>query len=296
MDVESQSRFLLKRVRKAVALASRASNAESAGAYRSTFKGSGLDFAELTEYRPGDEVRHIDWNASARAGRPFVRRFHEEREGNVLLVVDRSKRMHFGSGESLKVETAAVVAALVSILATRNRDRVGLLTFGEEEPLTLQPDKGLTRAIRIVREVLVPRPAGAAHGADLDEALDRAGRLLRRRSLIILIGDLLEPEGLEKLIHLNSRHEVLCVAIRDALECRLPAAGLLQIDGVGLVDSSDRALRRRYAALRAGRMEAVRKALSKAGIEGLELRAGDDPLGPVLNWFQRRARRQRGWA
>ena len=296
MDVESQSRELLKRVRQAVAMASRASNAESAGAYRSTFRGSGLDFAELDEYRPGDEVRHIDWNASARAGRPFVRRFHEEREGHVLLVVDRSHRMHFGSGERLKVQSAAVIAAVVSILAVRNRDRVGLLTFGEDEPLTLAPTKGLQHAIRLVREVLIPRASSRADAGDLPEALERAARLTRRRALIIVISDFLEAKGLERMARLNSRHELLCVAVRDDLECELPAAGLLQIEGVGLVDSSDAALRRRYADLRAQQAAEVRSELAKGGVDGLELRAGDDPVAPLLNWLQSRARRQRGWA
>ena len=296
MDIEAQSRELLKRVREAVALASRASNAESAGAYRSTFRGSGLDFAELDEYRPGDEVRHIDWNASARAGRPFVRRFHEEREGHVLLVVDRSHRMHFGSRETLKVQTAAVIAAVVAILAVRNRDRVGLLTFGEDEPLSLAPTKGLQRAIRVVREVLIPRPSSRAGEGDLVEALERLGRLTRRRSLVIVISDFLAPDGLEALTRLNSRHELLCVAIRDDLEWELPSAGLLQIEGVGLVDSSDGALRRRYAEGRAEQMHAVRSQLAKGGVDGLELRAGDDPVAPLLGWLQGRARRQRGWA
>ncbi|MEC7750041.1 MAG: DUF58 domain-containing protein [Myxococcota bacterium] len=296
MDAESQSRELLKRVRQAVALASRASTAESAGAYRSTFRGSGLDFAELDEYRPGDEVRHIDWNASARAGRPFVRRFHEEREGHVLLVVDRSHRMHFGSRDTLKVQTAAVVAAVVAILAVRNRDRVGLLTFGEDDPLSLAPTKGLQRAIRVVREVLTPRSVSDSTQSDLTEALERASRLARRRALIIVIGDFLQAEGLETLTRLNNRHELLCVAVRDDLEWELPAAGLVQIEGVGLVDSSDGRLRRRYAKRRTEQMAEVRTQLAKAGVDGLELRAGEDPVAPLLNWLQGRARRQRGWA
>ena len=146
------------------------------------------------------------------------------------------------------------------------------------------------------RPHLRARPAKGAGQGDLADALERVGRLTRRRSLVIMIGDFLEPDGLEAITRLNSRHEVLCVAIRDQLEWALPSAGLLQIEGIGLVDSSDAGLRRRYEALRTERMGEVRNQLARGGVDGLELRAGDDPVAPLLNWLQRRARRQRGWA
>ena len=152
---EARTRDLLARVRRAVALASRMSSSEAAGAYRSTFKGQGLDFAELDEYSPGDDVRHIDWNATGRMGKPFVRRYHEEREGTVMLVVNRGRQMHFGSSQWRKADTAAEAAALLAVLAVRNRDRVGLVTYGEEQPMGLAPAKGMDPAMRIIREVLV---------------------------------------------------------------------------------------------------------------------------------------------
>jgi uncharacterized protein (DUF58 family) len=279
---------LLARVRRAVALASRMSSAEVAGAYRSTFKGQGLDFAELGEYNPGDDVRHIDWNATARLGKPFVRRYHEEREGTVMLVVDRGPGMHFGSGDLRKVDSAAEAAALLAVLAVRNRDRVGLVTYGEAQPLGLAPAKGMDPALRIVREVLVQTPPSAL-GESLRAGLERSARLLRRKAMVVVIGDFLSCEGLDALPLLAARHEVLCLAVRDPLERALPNAGMLRISGVGLVDSSDAGLRRRYAEHRLNAEADVRRAVSRCGAGLIELVAGEDPLPAVMAWLRRRS-------
>jgi uncharacterized protein (DUF58 family) len=291
---DDRTRALLRRVRRAVALASRRSSAEAAGAYCSTFKGQGLDFAELGEYVAGDDVRHIDWSATARTGRAFVRRYHEDREGTVLLVVDRGATMNFGSGIERKAETAAQAAALLALLAVSNRDRVGLVTYGEAGPLSLAPAKGLTRAMRVVREVMqagesVDRPFGLA------EALNRAGRLLRRPAMVLLVGDFLAADGLEGLGVLAARHEVLTLAIRDPLERQLPVAGLVRIAGVGVVDTCDAGLRERYAAARRAAEVEVRQLLNRKGVGLVELEAGDDPLPAVMAWLRRRARQRQGW-
>ncbi len=285
---EERTRDLLARVRRAVALASRMSSAEAAGAYRSTFKGQGLDFAELDEYSPGDDVRHIDWNATGRMGKPFVRRYHEEREGTVMLVVNRGRQMHFGSRPMRKVDTAAEAAALLAVLAVRNRDRVGLVTYGEEHPMGLAPAKGMDPAMRIIREVLVP-PEVTDVVEPLGRAIERCGRLLRRNAMVILIGDLLAAHELADLPLLAARHEVLCLAVRDPLERELPNAGLIRLEGVGLVDTSDAGLRERYHQQRQHAEAEVRKAVARCGAGLVELVAGDDPLPAVMSWLRQRA-------
>jgi len=291
-STEARTRDLLARVRRAVALASRMSSSEAAGAYRSTFKGQGLDFAELDEYSPGDDVRHIDWNATGRMGKPFVRRYHEEREGTVMLVVNRGRQMHFGSNQWRKADTAAEAAALLAVLAVRNRDRVGLVTYGEEQPMGLAPAKGMDPAMRIIREVLVA-PESSDSVEPLARAIERCGRLLRRSAMVIVIGDLLTAEELTDLPILAARHEVLCLAVRDPLERALPNAGLVRLEGVGLVDTSDAGLRARYAAQREQAEAEVRQAAARCGAGLVELVAGEDPLPAVMAWLRRRAGRRR---
>ena len=280
------------RVRRAVALASRMSSAEAAGAYRSTFKGQGLDFAELDEYRPGDDVRHIDWNATGRMGKPFVRRYHEEREGTVMLVVHRGRQMHFGSSAQRKVDTAAEAAALLAVLAVRNRDRVGLVTFGDPNPMGGAPAKGMDPAMRIIREVLVS-PEYSREVEPISGAIERCARLLRRNAMVVLIGDFLDVDQVDALPLLAARHEVLCLAVRDPLERALPNAGLLRVEGLGVIDTSDSALRARYRSERERAEAEVRQAVARCGAGLVELVAGDDPLPALMAWLRRRAAQRR---
>ena len=220
--------------------------------------------AELDEYRPGDDVRHIDWNATGRMGKPFVRRYHEEREGTVMLVVHPHRQMHFGSSAQRKVDTAAEAAALLAVLAVRNQDRVGLVTFGEPNPMGLAPAKGMDPAMRIIRELVLVSDEYSREVEPISGAIERCARLLRRSAMELRSATSSTSTRWMRCRCSLWRHEVLCLAVRDPLERALPNAGLLRVEGLGVIDTSDSALRARYRSERERAEAEVRQATRDA--------------------------------
>jgi len=221
------SRELLRTVRRIQIRTSRLVNDVLAGQYESVFKGRGMEFKEVREYQPGDEIRFIDWNVTARMDRPYVKLFAEERELTVMLVVDMSGSGMFGSGEKLKNELAAELCAVLAFSAIKNNDKVGLIMFTDEVEKYVPPKKGRTNVLRVVREVLYFKPRGT--GTNIPAALEFLDRVTTRRCVLFLVSDFMAA-GYEHAMRIaNKRHDLIGVTINDPRERELPDAGMIQL-------------------------------------------------------------------
>ena len=285
-DVLASVRRLELKARRLVAT-------ELAGEYRSVFRGFGIEFAEAREYVPGDDVRLIDWNVTARLGEPWVKEYVEERELHVVCAVDVSASQLAARPVQGRRAAAAEACALLALSAANSHDRSALLTFGGGIERYVPPAKGTRHALRIVREVL-DHPAPAVRGTSIAGACDYLGRVLRRRAVVFLISDFFDDGYARALRDLARRHEVLAVTIVDPLDEALPNAGIVELEGVEgggrtLVDSADRGLRARYADAASRRREARREALRSAGVDEIEVRTDGDAAQPLLAYFRARA-------
>lgn len=269
------------------------------GAYRSSFRGSGIEFEEVRPYQPGDDVRSIDWNRTAHTGETYIKTYIEERELTVMFLVDCSRSMEFGSAELTKRETAAHFTALLAFVAQRQQDRVGLCIFGEEPGLHLPPRKGPNAVARLVREVLAA-PATSA-GSDFEAVLELQARALRRHTLIFLISDFLGglPEESETVMRVARKHEVVAVRISDPFEEQLPSAGRLGLRDLETgarveVDTRSGRVREAWAMRAQERRERLEAELSRAQIETIELSTATSIADPVVRFFNRRRGRRSG--
>jgi hypothetical protein len=319
---------LLETVRRVELRTNRLVNDMMVGAYLSHFKGRGMDFEELREYIPGDDVRDIDWNVTNRLGRPFVKRYREERELAAVLAVDVSGSSAFGSGDLSKREFAAEVAATLALSATRNGDKVALLLFTEQVELFIPPRKGRRHILRIVREMLAFEPK--MRGTDIPAALGFLNHALPRRSIVFLLTDFLENNGttipgsaraamtmddgpignsafpssakrdvIQELGITSARHDLVCLHLHDPRESELPDAGLLTLEDAETgeileLDSSRGAVRDRFAATNAGRLEELDRSFNQTAVDTLRL----NTIGPFAQTLQRffeirRGRRRR---
>ncbi|MBK7874538.1 MAG: DUF58 domain-containing protein [Planctomycetes bacterium] len=296
---------LMARVRQIEIRTHRLVNTALSGGYRSTFRGSGLEFSEVRAYQPGDEVRRIDWNVTARTGDAYIKTYAEERELTLHLLVDTSRSMDFGSHGWTKRETAAQFAALISFVAIRHQDRVGLLLFGAEPGLHLPAKKGGQHVLRIVREVIAA-PA-QARATDLASALEHAQRVLRRRSIVFVVSDFLgdrgAPAGMkswtDRLAELAQRHDVIAVRAFDPLEEELPSAGILSMEELETgrrleLDTRDARVRAAWAERAKARRAELVAGLARARADLLELDATRDLGETLLAFFRRRMLRHGG--
>jgi len=264
------------------------------GEYHSVFKGRGMEFAEVREYEPGDEIRSIDWNVTARLGRPYIKRFTEERELTVILLADVSASGNFGTANQMKGEITAEICALLAYAAIKNNDRVGLLMFTDQVEKYIPPKKGRTHILRVIREVLYTRPEHP--GTDIAQALDYLNRLLTRRCIVFIISDFLSSDYAKQLKVASKRHDVVAVTITDPRELDLPPVGLIELEDAEsgeevLVDTSDAAWRRAYRehneAIRNDRDQAFRV----TGVDAIHIRTDRPYIDPLLQFFKLRERK-----
>ena len=297
---------LMSRVKRIHLRTHRLVNTALSGGYRSTFRGSGIEFEDVRPYQPGDDVRRIDWNVTARSGEPFVKSFREERELTVVLLVDTSATMDFGSARWTKRESAAQLCSLIAMVAMRHQDRVGLELFGSGKGLHLPPRKGGRHVLRLIREVLAA-PPGATRESALTEVLENQARVQKQRSMMFVVSDFVGgddsagaagslPDWSEALARLNARHDVICVRVVDPLEERLPKAGLVrlrEVAGAGVieVDSSSKAVRAAWEARAAARRASFEAGLRRARADSFELRTDGDLAQPLARFFHRRENR-----
>ncbi|MEO7206301.1 MAG: DUF58 domain-containing protein [Steroidobacteraceae bacterium] len=293
---------MMSRMRRLEIQTRRLVNDSLVGEYHSVFKGRGMDFDEVREYVPGDEVRTIDWNVTARAGRPFVKKFTEERELTILLLVDISASGNFGSGARSKRDLAAEIASLLAFSAIRNSDKVGMLLYTDRMEQYLPPKKGRRHVMRVVREILYHQPVG--RGTDTVHALDVAGHFLRRRAVVFLISDFqsnADPEAARSTLRRamrqsNRRHDLIAVHIADPRERVLPDLGLVSLEDaesgdVVELDTGDATVRQRFYQLATERARRLVSDFRSEGVDTLELRT-DTPYLPALQrFFKNRERR-----
>ena len=267
------------------------------GEYRSVFKGQGMEFAEVREYTPGDEVRAIDWNVTARMNRPFVKRYVEERELTIVLALDISGSESFGTVARFKSDMMTEFAAVIALAAVRNNDRVGLIFFTDRVEHVVPPRKGKRHVLRIVRDLLAFEPKGAR--TNLGPALEYMQRTLRQHTIVFLVSDF-QADGYEHALKvLGRRHDVVAVTLNDPAEQSLPSVGLARMrdpeTGEFLeVDTTNRRVRAAYAEHIAAELAARQRVLRRAGVDEIELMTDGSVIEPLLKFF--RARETRGRA
>jgi len=267
------------------------------GDYRTLFRGAGLDLADLREYQYNDDVRHIDWNVTARLQVPYVREFHEDRELAAWFFVDASASVDFGSAGTSKQQLAAEFVALLARVLTRRGNRVGLIRYRDRVDTVLAPRSGRRHVLHLLARLMQPAAPGAARPTDLSELLLHALRVARRRALVFVVSDFISVPGWAPwLARLAQRHEVIAIRLYDPLEVKLPDIGgvLMQDAETGeqiWVDTHDAAFRRRFAAAAERREQALRVALADAGVDTLELSTADDLASSILRFADLRKRR-----
>jgi len=279
-------------------------NDSFAGEYQAIFKGRGMEFDEVRTYQPGDDVRSIDWNVTARMDEPFVKRYVEERELTVMLVVDASASGLFGTQNRFRRELAAELGAVLAFSAISNNDKVGLLSFTDQVELHIPPRKGRRHVLRLVRDLLAFEPVG--RGTDITLALERLNRTLKRRAIIFLISDFLLPYDDAKamracervLLITNRRHDLVSVSITDPREATWPSVGLVALEDAESgqriwVDSASADWREAFAQQAGARRAARDEAFTYAKVDHIDVTLGEDYVEPLLAFFKARARRWR---
>lgn len=285
---------LIKQVRKIEIRTNRIVDELIGGAYHSMFKGRGIEFDEVREYTPEDDARDIDWNVTARMGAPYIKKFVEERELTVMLLVDVSASGAFGSGDKSKRQNAIEIAALLAFSAIRNNDRVGLLMFSDSTELYLPPRSGRSHVLRLIRELLAFRPVH--NGTNINAVLKETMQTLNKRSVVFLISDLIDAEDMEKSMKiLNRRHDLIAVRVLDQLETDwLPLANIMLEDAeTGKTISLNRHAQRRLAERSLEYHNQVKKTLDRAQVDLIDIRSGDDYVKNLMKFFGKRRKRGR---
>jgi uncharacterized protein (DUF58 family) len=288
-DILRQVRLLELRTRGLV-------NSLFSGEYRSVFKGQGMEFSEVREYQPGDEVRSIDWNVTARMMRPYVKRYIEERELTVMLAVDLSGSGRFGTRRRFKSELASELSAVLAMSAIRNNDRVGTLLFTDEVEHVVPPRKGRKHALRLIRDLLVFHPKG--RGTDIAGATDYMNKMLPNKTIIFLVSDLIAPNIERPLKLLAQRHDVVAVTVEDPSEMELPDVGLARLvdpeTGETIdVDTSDPRVREAYARNVSEEREQRQHLLRRLAIDEVPVRTDGSIVEPLFRFFRQRETRKR---
>jgi len=288
---------LLKKVRRIEIKTRHAVNDVFAGRYHSVFKGRGMEFDEVREYFPGDDIRAIDWNVTARTGVPHIKKFVEEREMTVMLLVDISGSNDFGSGGQLKRDLAAEVAAMLAFSATRNNDRIGLILFSDQVEKYIPPHKGTaTHVLRIIREILEHSPQSCK--TDAQPALDFLNHTTTRKAVTFLISDFIFPKSCEKPLKITAkRHDLIAVAIADRHERAWPKAGLVEWQDPEsghriLIDTSDASVRSALLLTQEQQRETLQRTLHRAGIDTIELFTDEPYDKAFMKFFRQRSRRR----
>jgi uncharacterized protein (DUF58 family) len=289
-------RELLRQVRRLQLRARRAVEDLLGGGYHSVFKGAGIAFEEVREYQPGDDIRSIDWNVTARMGHPFIKRFIEERELTVILVVDGSGSQAFGTGLHQKREVAAELAAVLAFSAITNNDRVGLVHFTDRVEKFVPPRKGVRHVLRLIREVLFFQPH--FKGTCIREALRVLNRVLHRRAIVFLISDFIDKDYEQSLHYTGRRHDLIAMPIRDPREEDLPRVGLLQLEDAEtgqyvLLDTNSKSVRQEFARRAAQRRDDLQQIARSARVDVIEVSTEGGHLEALVRFFRLRHRRLR---
>ncbi len=289
------SKEVLRKVRQIEIRTKSVVDSVLSGAYHSSFKGRGMEFSEVREYVPGDEIRSIDWNVTARAGTPFIKKYIEERELTVILVVDASSSGEFGSQSEMKGEVMATISALLAFSAIKNNDRVGLLIFTSQVEKFIPPQKGKKHVLRVIRELLYFQPK--AKGTDLALALDHLNRILKRRAVVFVISDFATGSFDKPIKLLKRRHDSVAVAVLDPREQEFPDVGFIELEDAEtgetvLVDTGDSQFRKLFRKEVMKESTALKKLFRSLSMDYVEVLVRNDyeqTVHPLLEYFRKRS-------
>ena len=291
---------LIKKIKKMHIRTGRTVNTLMAGQYKSAFRGVGIEFEEVREYAPGDDIKSIDWNVSARLGRPFVKRFREERELIVMLLVDLSASGRFGTGESIKQETAAETAAILAFNAVRSNDKAGAILFTDQVEHYIPPKKGSGHVWRLIKEIFAFQPQHT--GTDISAAVRFLGRVCRKGTTAFVISDFILPGGIpivDRAVRAAAgKHELINILISDPGEFNLPTAGILTLRDLETgqqlqIDASHRRMREAYLAKQHRAYRAILDQFKSAGLDCIEVSTAASAADALTRYFHLRERRKR---
>ena len=291
---------IINKIKKVHIRTGRMVDTAMAGQYRSIFRGAGIEFEAVREYSPGDEVKSIDWKVSARMGKPFVKRYREEREQVIMLLVDMSASGRFGTTAGLKRETAAEMAAVLAFNAVRNNDKAGAILFTDQVERYIPPQKGSAHVWRLIREIFTFQPRHP--GTDIVAAVDFLARVCRKRSVAFLVSDfLIENFGRQTTLRMKSaarKHELISILVSDPGEFHLPTGGIvafkdLETGAIREMDASDRATRERYRASRQAVHDQILQAHKAMDMDCIEIPTDGDSADVLVRYFRYRERRRR---
>ena len=286
---------LLKKVRKIEIKTKGLSNHIFAGEYHTAFKGKGMAFSEVREYQPGDDIRSIDWNVTARYNSPFVKVFEEEREMTVMLLIDMSASGNFGTQEQFKRELATELAAILAFSAINNNDKVGVIFFTDKVEQFIPPKKGKSHILRIIREVLAFEPTGK--GTDIAGALEYFSAVIKKRSICFILSDFMSKEFDRPLKIASKKHDLVALRIHDKREDTLPNVGLVpmqdaETEKMLFVDTSSKKVRDNFAKNRAQATEKLRNLFPASGVDLIDITTGTDYVKPLIIFFKTRGKRR----
>lgn len=286
---------IFKKVRRIEIRTRRLVNDLFSGEYHSTFKGQGMEFEEVREYSPGDDIRLIDWNVTARTGFPHVKKFREERELTVILLVDASSSGRFGTHEKFKEELAAELCALLAFSAIKNNDKVGMIIFTDTVEKYIPPQKGKAHVLRIIREILHFKPE--RQKTDIAGALEFFNRVTKRRSVVFLISDFMSEDYSQPLRIANKKHDVIAMKISDPREFEFENYGLIELEDsetgeVMVIDTSSREFRNRFASQAEEQNEELKRTLRLIDLDLIQIRTDRSYIIPLIQFFKMREMRR----
>jgi len=288
------SKEIINKIRRIQITTSRKVTDVFAGQYQSVFKGVGMEFDEVREYNPGDEIRSIDWNVTARMGHPFVKKFVEERELTIMLLLDVSMSCRFGTTDRSKSDLAAELCSVLAFSAVKNNDKVGMLTFTDRVEKFIPPRKGVRHVLRVVREALYNRPAG--RGTDINNALEFFNLVSKRNTITFLISDFIAPDFRKLLSVTNKRHDVIAVSIIDPVETRLPDAGIIKMHDAETgeifeIDTSSRSAREEYSRNSEKTIRERNELFRSINVDNIAIKTDKSYVAPLVKFFKTRERR-----
>jgi uncharacterized protein (DUF58 family) len=285
---------VLKKIRRIEIRTKKLVNDLFSGEYHSTFKGQGMEFEEVRHYEPGDDVRLIDWNVTARTGYPHIKKFKEERELSVVLLVDASSSGRFGTRGRFKSDMAAELCALLAFSAIKNNDKVGMIIFTDKIEKFVPPKKGRGHVLRLIREVLYFKPEGTK--TDIGGALEYFSKVIKRKSVVFLVSDFLSEDFFRPLRIANNKHDIIAVKVTDPRETRFEDVGLIELEDaetgeVIMVDTGSRSFRRQFAAKADEDNSDLKRGFRLINLDFINIRTDESYIVPLINFFKARERR-----
>lgn len=288
-------REVIKKIHRIHVTTSRLVTDFLSGQYESVFKGRGMEFDEVREYQPGDEIRSIDWNVTARMGHPFIKKYIEERQLTVMILLDASASSYFGTSKRLKSELAAEVSAVLAYAAVNHNDRVGLIIFTDKIEKFIPPRKGQQHVLRVIREALYFKPKG--RGTDIEGALKYLDSVTTRRAVTFIISDFFAPEFRKPLSVANKRHDCIAITITDPRELELPRSGIVELKdaetgAIFPVDTASSAVRKIYSDKARVKVEERSRMFGTIGVDHIDIRTDKPYIEEMIKFFRMRKRRK----